>query len=182
MSGHLELILGSMFSGKTTKLIDIYDKAKYCGYNVLVINYCEDTRYSKNKLSTHNKLMIPCVMASSIKQVLEEQNIKSYYYILINEGQFFEDIVETTIQLVEEGKQVYICGLDGDFERKKIGNLLDLIPYADNYYKLKALCAECKDGSEGIFSYRKTKEKEQKVIGSDNYMPLCRFCYEKLNN
>ena len=181
MSGYLELILGPMFSGKTTKLIDVYNKASYCKHNILVINYEEDTRYSKNKLSTHSKLMIPCIMSSSIREVLEEHDIEDYKYVLINEGQFFDDIVETVIELVNNNKKVYISGLDGDFKRNKIGNLLDLIPYADNYYKLKALCAECKNGEKGIFSYRKTKEQEQKVIGSDNYIPLCRSCYDKFN-
>ena len=77
-------------------------------------------------------------------------------------------------------KQVFICGLDGDFKRQKFGNLFDLIPYCDELIKLKSVCKICKN--QAIFSHRTSKESEQLVIGSDNYLPLCRKCYMKENN
>jgi thymidine kinase len=67
--------------------------------------------------------------------------------------------------------------LDGDFERKKFGTILDLIPLCDKVRKLTSLCSTCKDGTLAIFSMRLTKEKEQTVVGSDNYIPVCRKCY-----
>jgi thymidine kinase len=76
-------------------------------------------------------------------------------------------------------KQIYICGLDGDFERKKFGSILDLIPLCDKVTKLTSLCSLCKNGTLGIFSMRLTKEKEQLVVGSENYIPVCRVCYDK---
>jgi thymidine kinase len=84
--------------------------------------------------------------------------------------------------MLKHGKKVYIAGLDGDFERKKFGALLDLIPLCDKVTKLTSLCSICKDGTPGIFSMRLTKEKEQMLIGNDNYIPVCRACYtsEKL--
>ncbi len=146
--GYLELILGPMFSGKTSTLKKIYDQCMYCNIPVMVINYGE-------KLSNTE-------------------------VILINEGQFFADI-EYVISLVEDmHKRVYICGLDGDFKKHKIGSLFELIPYCDNICKLKSLCSECRDGTPGLFSYRITNEVSQVVIGVDNYKPLCRVCYKRL--
>ena len=74
-------------------------------------------------------------------------------------------------------KKVYVCGLDGDFERKKFGQILDLIPLCDTVTKLTSLCSLCKNGTKGIFSKRITSETEQTVVGSDNYIPVCRNCY-----
>ena len=97
--------------------------------------------------------------------------------ILINEGQFFEDLCEVVTQMLDLKKRVYICGLDGDFERKKFGQILDLIPMCDKVTKLTSLCSLCKNGTKGIFSMRLTNEKTQTLVGSDNYIPVCRNCY-----
>jgi thymidine kinase len=99
--------------------------------------------------------------------------------ILINEGQFFPDLYEVVVDMLKYNKKIYISGLDGDFERKKFGSILDLIPLCDNVKKLKSLCSLCKNGTPGIFSMRLTQEKEQTVVGSSNYIPVCRNCYEK---
>ena len=79
-------------------------------------------------------------------------------------------------------KIVYICGLDGDFKRNRFGKILELIPYCDKIVKLQSLCSICKNGNPAIFSYRITEESSQIVIGSDNYIPLCRACYICQNN
>jgi thymidine kinase len=178
--GYLEIILGPMFSGKTTRLVQHYKKYSYIGRNVAVINYADDTRYHDSLLSTHDKIMIPCIFARtilSVKDVISKADV-----VLINEGQFFEDIYEEVLEMVEiQNKAVYICGLDGDFKRNKFGRLLDLLPYCDKLTKLSSLCAQCKNGTPGIFSHRITNETSQVVIGSDNYMPLCRLCYRTAN-
>jgi thymidine kinase len=106
------------------------------------------------------------------------KNIYTADVILINEGQFFPDLYSVVKDMVENKKHVYVCGLDGDFERKKFGQILDLIPIADKIEKLSSLCSLCKNGTRGIFSMRLTKEKTQTLIGSDNYIPVCRNCYE----
>jgi len=97
--------------------------------------------------------------------------------ILINEGQFFEDLYKIVVDLLKEDKKVYVCGLDGDFERKKIGQILDLIPLCDKVTKLTSLCSICRDGTPGIFSMRLTDEKSQILVGVDNYAPVCRSCF-----
>ena len=117
--------------------------------------------------------------ASETAKILETDVIANYTHILINEGQFFEDIYKTTMILVEKFKKhVTICGLDGDFKRVKFGKILDLIPFCDKVVKLSALC-DC--GHPAIFSHRITNETSQIVIGSSNYKPLCRKCYNQHN-
>jgi thymidine kinase len=181
--GYLELILGSMFSGKTSYLLDVYKKCVFCNISVAVINYTADNRYTtESMLSTHDKQMIPCILASTISEAVKNHadTISQAETILINEGQFFPDIEEQIKHLVEHAnKRVYICGLDGDFERKPIGNLLQLVPFSDHIIKLKSLCSLCRDGTPGVFSFRTTNEKSQVVIGSSNYIPLCRECYQR---
>jgi thymidine kinase len=101
--------------------------------------------------------------------------------ILINEGQFFEDLYDTVVDMLNHNKKIYICGLDGDFKRNKFGQILDLIPLCDKVTKLTSLCSICKNGAPGIFSMRLTDETQQTLVGSDNYVPVCRKCfvYEK---
>jgi len=177
-TAYLEIILGSMFSGKTSRLVEIYKQCKFCNIPVEVINHSIDNRYDEELMSTHDKVKIPCIKTNKISGVMKELDLENTEVILINEGQFFEDLYETVEIMLKNGKKVYICGLDGDFERKRFGQLLDLIPLCDKVTKLTSLCSICKNGTPGIFSKRITSEKEQTVVGSDNYIPVCRNCYE----
>lgn len=177
-SGYLELIIGPMFSGKTSRLVEIYKQCKFCNIPVVVINHIIDNRYDDELLSTHDEVKIPCVKSDQIDKVFDEV-IHAYDVILINEGQFFPDLLQSVNSMIDHGKKVYICGLDGDFERKRFGAILDLIPLCDKVTKLTSLCSLCKNRTPGIFSMRLTDEKTQTVVGSDNYIPVCRNCYEK---
>lgn len=193
MNGYLELFIGPMFSGKTSKILDIYKQNRFCNIPVCVINYSDDTRYHESMLSSHDKVMVPCIQTkilgdiwnyNSVEETFSEKaedhlKLHSAAVILINEGQFFSDLYPCVVDMLKEKKQVYICGLDGDFERKKFGSMLDLIPMCDNVTKLKALCSLCKNGTPGVFSLRLSKEKQQMLIGTDNYIPVCRNCYEE---
>jgi len=184
-SGYLELIIGPMFSGKTSEIIEIYKKCKFCNIPVSIINHIIDKRYHDSMLSSHDNVMVPCLQTSELNQFWSEVSNPSYEIlrksdiILINEGQFFPDLYEVVIDMLKHNKKIYISGLDGDFERKKFGSILDLIPLCDNVKKLKSLCSLCRNGTPGIFSMRLTKEKEQTVVGSNNYIPVCRNCYEQ---
>lgn len=183
-SGYLELIFGPMWSGKTSLILTYYRQFCYCKLKVCVINFKADDRYSETMLSTHDKQMIPCIMGYSMEEIMQSpenaEKINECDVILINEGQFFSDIADFTRRMVEvEHKKVYICGLDGDFRREKIGKLLDLVPISDKVTKLRALCGKCKDGTPAPFSFRNTSNTEQVVIGADDiYIPLCRMCYQ----
>ena len=194
-SAYLELIIGPMYSGKSSRLVEIYKQCKFCNISVAVINHSIDNRYDEELLSTHDKVKIPCIKANRLSDVwsydIDLQNdinkipngqekfkVASSSVVLINEGQFFPDLYEVVIDMLKYNKQVYVCGLDGDFERKKFGSILDLIPLCDKVTKLTSLCSQCKDGTPGIFSMRLTNEVEQTVVGSDNYIPVCRKCYK----
>lgn len=177
-AGYLEIIFGPMFSGKTSKLLELYKQYTFCNIPIAVINHSSDTRYHETMLSTHDNIMIPCIQTTNLMDVWKgKNNIQYAEVILINEGQFFEDIVESVNCMLQMNKTIIICGLDGDFERKKFGNILDLVPLCDKVTKLSSMCNLCKDGTPGIFSLRLTREKEQMLIGSDNYIPVCRNCY-----
>ena len=182
-SSYLEVIIGPMFSGKTSKLVEIYKQCKFCNIPVLVLNHGLDKRYHDTLLSTHDKTMIECIQVNMLSEIYEEPTTNQLYndsrVILINEGQFFSDLYDNVVKMLEDNKKIYVCGLDGDFERKKFGEILDLIPLSDKTTKITSLCNICKDGTPGIFSKRITLEKQQTVIGSENYMPVCRQCYKK---
>ena len=185
----LSVTVGCMFSGKTSKLLEIYKQCVFCNIPVSIINHSLDKRYHDSMISSHDKIMAPCLQAKELKDVwsMDDTSIsmknddilKKSDIILINEGQFFSDLYEVVIDMLKHKKQIYICGLDGDFERKKFGNILDLIPLCDKITKLSSLCSKCKNGTLGIFSLRLTNEKTQTVIGSENYIPVCRKCYEE---
>lgn len=176
--GYLELILGPMFSGKTTRLIQTYKTYTFIGKKVCVVNYIDDNRYDETLLSTHDKIMIPCVQTRYLRDECLVDRVSGSDVILINEGQFFQDLYEWVMEMVEiKHKIVYVYGLDGDFLRNKFGRILDLIPYCDKVEKLTSLCSACRDGTQAIFSHRISAEESQIVIGSDNYIPLCRSCY-----
>jgi thymidine kinase len=182
-TSYLEIIIGPMYSGKTSKLLEIYKQCNYCDISVAVINHSYDKRYHNTLLSNHDKLMIPCIQLNTLEAwhnttMPENKILKDADVILINEGQFFQDLYEVVIDILKNNKKVYICGLDGDFERKKFGNILDLIPYCDKVTKLTSLCSICKNGNLAIFSLRITDDIEQTVIGSENYIPVCRLCYD----
>jgi thymidine kinase len=184
VNAYLEIILGSMFSGKTSRLVEIYKQCKFCNIPVIVVNHSCDNRYDDELLSTHDKVKIPCIKTNSLfefwhKYYLDNENVKNAEVILINEGQFFTDLYEVVHDMLNKGKKVYVCGLDGDFKRHKFGQMLDLIPLCDKVTKLTSLCSICKNGTPGIFSKRITTEKEQTIVGSDNYIPVCRICYEQ---
>jgi thymidine kinase len=195
-SGYLELIIGPMFSGKTSRIVEIYNQCKFCNISVAVINHSIDNRYDEEQLSTHDQIKIPCIKTEKlfdiwiqhisledsidkIPRIKDKFKIATSSVILINEGQFFPDLFEFVNSLLVERKKVYVCGLDGDFERKKFGSILELIPLCDKVTKLTSLCSLCRDGTPGIFSMRLTRETEQTVVGSENYIPVCRKCYEK---
>jgi thymidine kinase len=188
--GYLEIIKGPMFSGKTTRLLDLHKKYTFCGFKTMVINYEKDTRYSHEMLSSHDKVMIPCLKAAKLADIAvlqydspNNQLTRNYLdfldakAILINEGQFFPDIVEWVKIAVEEyHKNVYICGLNSDFMRNKFGNWLDLELLCDNVVMLQSFCGSCKK-RPALFSHRLSEEREIEVIGADCYMPVCRKCY-----
>ena len=184
--GTIKIILGCMFSGKTSSIASEFHKWTSIGKNPLCINYIGDDRYSnvlENNMYTHNHMTVRCVYVAKLSEI-EAKIIEECDVILVNEGQFFCDLVENCLVWCEKlNKNIVVSGLDGDFQRHPFGEILKLIPLADSVEKLNAFCTECADGTLAPFSHRKSKEKEQIIVGSlDSYEPLCRKCYLKKNN
>jgi len=176
--GTIQIVLGCMFSGKTTEVIKEYQKWMSIHKNALCINYSMDTRYGNDdNLYSHNLAKISCQKVMKLSEV-DETLIKNADIILINEGQFFSDLIEYCKKWCETfGKNIIVSGLDGDFKRRSFGQILDLIPYSDSVTKLSAFCNLCNDGTEAHFTLRLSEEKDQIVIGSSNYMAVCRRHY-----
>lgn len=177
--GSIKLILGCMFSGKTTELQREFKEWSSINKTPLCINYTDDNRYGDiyNNMYSHDQSTVECIKVKTLSEI-EEELILENDIILINEGQFFSDLVEYSVLWCDKyNKKVIVCGLDGDFQRKPFGKILDLIPYADSVEKLSAYCKHCSDGTKAIFTHRKSSEQEQIVIGADNYEALCRKCY-----
>ena len=179
--GYLELFVGPMWSGKTSELIKIHKIYSFSNTQISSINYLEDNKYN---IISHDNNNIPCVSFTKLSEYSDilnnefSEEFNSSKIILVNEAQFFEDIVEWVICAVEShNKCVYLCGLDGDYSRMKFGNWLDLIPFCDKVTKLHSICGLCKE-TYAIFTKRKTTtNNEQLLIGSEHYTPVCRKCY-----
>ena len=179
-TGYLKVILGPMFSGKTTELIKIYNSHKACDIKVCAINHSSDKRYHDNKLSTHDRDMIDSINIDKLSLI--SPLLHMYDVFVINEGQFFDDLYDIINIMVNlHKKKVYVAGLDGDFKRRKFGQMLDIISLADDVIKLKSICINCKK-NDGIFTHRLSNEKQQVLVGNNNYTSLCRHCYNLKNS
>jgi len=176
--GYLELFLGPMFSGKTSALIQSWRRYTIAKKKVLVLNHSMDDRYSDCQLSTHDGKCIPCRFTKTLAD--NDSDIDEYDVVLINEGQFFDDIYDKTIEWVEEKhKTVIICGLDGTSERETFGKLCSLIPFADKYEKLTSICVMCGGAAPFTFRSKSTSNGQTIQIGVKEYSPLCRKCFQK---
>lgn len=191
MTGRLDIMLGSMFSGKSSALLRKLSQLESMGEKVLYINHSIDIR-EETKYSTHCRLTKGRELTfDSIKlsTLFLTENIKSYDVIGIDEAQFFgEDLISFVDSLLKNKKYVIVVGLDGTADRKPFGYILQLIPLADNVAKLHAYCRHCysstKSLTTAIFSHKlsiENKNKDVDVGASEKYIPVCRKCYEELN-
>lgn len=179
-NGYLKIYTGPMYAGKSTVLTNIYKQAISCNINTVVLTHQTETRYSVDKLSTHNKQHIPCCKYNTISDFIKDKyvEIMAADIILIDEAQFFEDLLEL-LQLVDYlKKRVYVFGLVGDFKCKKFGHISDLLVHCDDIETLSDKCNLCTNRS--VFSSRTIKSDSQILIGSiESYQSLCRPCYNR---
>lgn len=177
--GSIEVICGSMFSGKTEELIRRINRVKIAHRNIRIFKPTIDYRYSANDIVSHNQssteaipVMSSMVLANSIDEDVE--------VVAIDEAQFFDkDLVQVVKNLAKSGKRVIIAGLDMDYLGQPFGPMPELMAVADDVYKTRAICVKC--GRLANFSYRITDNSERVLIGEkQDYMPLCRCCYEEM--
>ena len=184
LPGSLHVCIGPMYAGKTSKLIETYEDMLSEDKKTMVLTHSSEIRYSIEKLSTHDEKHISCFKYGSIDAFIREkkEDIDSVDSILIDEAQFFPDLFDKVLYMVNKmNKHVYVFGLDGDFQRNKFGQVLDLIPQCDTVEKLHSICNVCREPA--IFSHRTCDSDKQVFVGSqDAYQPLCRQCYNSKKN
>jgi thymidine kinase len=177
MSGRLELIIGGMFSGKSSELIRRLKRYKAIDANVLVINSIKDTRSNVEVLQTHDMVTFDCIKSENLLMIVEDENYKNAHIIGIDEAQFFPNLLAFVKLALADSKHIIVAGLDGDFKQNMFGDILHLIPLCDEVQKLTALCMECRDGTPGPFTKRVCTEcSDQELVGANEYYKaVCRY-------
>jgi thymidine kinase len=175
--GSVEVITGSMFSGKTEELIRRLRRAQFAGLVVEIFKPALDNRYSGSRVVSHDEKSIvstPVDNASAILLLAGNVNV-----VGIDEAQFFDSsIVDVCNEMADNGVRIVIAGLDMDFMGKPFGPMPDLLAIAEYVTKLHAICMRC--GNLAQYSFRKSDEEQVVVLGEkDKYEPLCRSCYNK---
>ena len=184
----ITLIMGPMFSGKTTELINIYKQKsiEFGKSKCICLNYALDKRYGDNKIISHNGLSIDCLNIYNINDFIVNNVYTSSFieakYIFINEAQFFNDLIENILYIKNiHKKHIILCGLDLDFQCKQFGQLLDLTIYSNKVIYLHGKCNTIGCNYPSRYSHRVVQNKDQVLIGSHEYVPLCKDCYDKNN-
>ena len=175
--GHVTLLIGCMFAQKTTELLRRIRRYKSIGYSVLVVNYAEDTRYGSNQIASHDADSYEARSCVALEEVRAEVESGKFQVLVVDEGQFFKDLYPLVTEWSDKLPiHIIVGGLDGDSERRPFGDLLKLVPYAEEVERLTAFCAQCKDGTVGMFSKYVAGKKEGQVEigGADRYLPVCR--------
>ena len=173
--GSVEVITGSMFSGKTEELIRRLRRAQFAGLKVVIFKPAIDNRYSETRVVSHDERSIvstPVDNPSAILLLAGDADV-----IAIDEAQFFDSsLVEICNQLADSGTRIIVAGLDMDFMGKPFGPMPGLLSIAEHITKVHAICMHC--GSLAQYSFRKTDESQVVLLGEKNlYEPLCRKCY-----
>ncbi len=173
--GWIEVITGSMFSGKTEELMRRLRRASFANKKVKVFKPLIDNRYDAEFVVSHDANHIPCVQISSVSQILS--NSLDAQVIGIDEAQFFKDDLPSVCrQLADSGVRVIVAGLDMDFMGRPFGSMPELMAIAEYVSKVHAVCACC--GATAYYSHRITASDNLIVLGEkDQYEPLCRACY-----
>jgi thymidine kinase len=167
----LELILGSMYSGKSTELMRRVNRLTSIGMRCLVVNHTNDKRPG---VQNHDGQRLEAIKTTELLLVGTGQ----YNVVAIDEGQFFSNLRVAVTLMVEHGKHVIVAGLNGDFQRQKFGEILDLVPYADDVTFKRALCARCRHPSRQA-SFTKRLDDARDVVSVDStHIAVCRQCWQ----
>ena len=171
----LTVIMGNMFSGKTSELIRRLKRYKSIGKRIVVINSSKDTRSSEDVLKTHDGVVFPCLKVPHISHCIIHEEFCQAEIVAIDEAQFFTNLKEFVEMCLFLDKSVIIAGLDGDYRQRKFGEIVDCIPIASSVTKLSALCMSCLDGTPGPFTKRIVQSEELELVGgADMYTAVCR--------
>lgn len=175
----LEIIFGSMFSGKSTELIRRARRLRAINKKVVVINHSLDTRYGEGSaaVSTHYGDSIEARRYSYLKDFSTTDDL-AVDTICIDEAHFFADLHVAVRELLKKGKHVIVAGLTGDYQRNNFGLIHKLIPIAETITHLRAYCGLCNDGTLASFTKRLVKTDSVIDVGSkDKYVAVCGNCW-----
>ena len=175
--GSIEVICGSMFSGKTEELIRRMKRAVFAKQKVEIFKPALDTRYSEENVVSHDQNTIPCTVVENSGNILLFSGDRDV--IGIDEAQFFdESLPEVCAKLAKQGMRVIVAGLDMDYRGVPFGPIPTLCAIADDVTKVHAICMEC--GSLAVYSFRLSDNKNLVLLGEkDEYQPLCRNCFNR---
>lgn len=176
--GSLEVICGSMFSGKTEELIRRLKRAKIAKQRVEIFKPSVDVRYSEEDVVSHDSNSIPSTPVDSSESLLLLCN--NVDVVGIDEAQFFDNhLAEVCVKIADSGVRVIVAGLDMDFKGVPFGPMPNLLAVADDVLKVHAICMQC--GHPATFSHRLTSNEKQVLLGEqETYEPLCRSCFSKI--
>lgn len=175
--GRIEVVCGSMFSGKTEELIRRLKRAKFAKQKVEIFKPSIDTRYADEEVVSHDRHSIPSTpIDSSASILLLSSDID---VVGIDEAQFFDNaLVDVCNELANRGVRIIVAGLDMDFKGKPFGPIPALCAIADEVTKVHAICVKC--GSLAYVSHRLVSEERRVLLGEQSeYEPLCRECYQR---
>ncbi|CAM9119366.1 thymidine kinase [Mycoplasma marinum] len=178
--GHIEVITGPMFSGKSEELIKRIKTLGFAKVKTLVIKPSIDDRWEKGKIISRAGVSVDTTQAKTAKEILEYWD-ESYKAIAIDEAQFFgKEIVDIAVNLANQGVRVIVSCLDTDFQGKPFASSPQLLSVAEFVSKLQAVCFQC--GYAASMTYRKTDSQETVVVGDKEYEARCRSCHFKGTN
>ena len=176
-SGWIEVICGSMFSGKTEELIRRLRRAQIAQMKIAIFKPKIDSRYSEGHIVSHNQIKMASYIVDDPNDILDIAT--DHEVIGIDEAQFFNNsLINTCKELAKSGKRVVVAGLDTDYRGLPFGPMPAIMCEADYLDKLRAICVKC--GNPATYTQRTTSDSEQVVIGElDKYEARCRDCYIK---
>lgn len=182
--GYIKLFIGPMFSGKTTALLNDYERNKIAGRKCLLVKHNIDNRYENKGIETHNHIIEPTCLNCSL--LYEADNIVyNYDAVFIDEIQFFEDAIIFCDKWANDGIYVSCAGLNGTFERKEFPIISQLIPICEKIKKCRAICRETGNNADYSFKYQKEDNNKKKIIdigGLDKYKAVDRTTFNNLLN
>jgi thymidine kinase len=175
--GHIHLIIGPMWAGKSSEMFRQIRRAVFAGKQPLVLRFTGDTRYTRSQMaSSHDEEQMRALTTTDLLDSVILERAKQADIIGIDEGQFMENLVPFCTQMAKQGKHVVVAALDSDFRQDPFEQIAQLIPRAEYVTKLHAICVMC----QGVASFSRRLGTNQDVLdigGADKYVSTCRHCF-----